>query len=87
MTALPPVDAQFYNEEIETMPRPQLEELQLERLLDLIPHAYEHSALIRETWDAVKVKPADIRTLADVQEKTGDERNWAPIQAAVKALK
>ena len=24
---------------------------------------------------------------ADIQEKTGDERNWAPIQAAVKALK
>jgi len=24
---------------------------------------------------------------ADVQEKTGDERNWAPIQAALKALK
>jgi len=24
---------------------------------------------------------------ADVQEKTGDERNWAPIQAALKTLK
>ena len=54
MTALPPVDAKFYDEEIETMPRPQLEALQHERLLDLMPHAYEHSALIRETWDAAR---------------------------------
>jgi phenylacetate-CoA ligase len=69
MTSLPPSDARFYNEEIETMPRAQLEELQLERLLDLIPHAYENSALIRETWDAAKVTPADIRTLDDVREK------------------
>ena len=69
MSDLPPVDSVYYLPEIETMPRPQLEELQLERLLALVPHAYEHSALIRETWDAAKVKPADIRTLDDVREK------------------
>jgi len=66
---LPAVDSVYYAPEIETMPRPQLEELQLERLLSLLPHAYENSTLVRETWDANNVQPADIRTLDDFREK------------------
>ena len=67
--SLPPVDQQYYAPEIETMPRADLEALQLERLQAIIPHAYEHSALVRETWDEAGVKPADIRSLDDFQER------------------
>lgn len=69
MTSLPPIDAVYYDAEIETMPRARIEELQLERLLDLLPFAYERAPLIRETWDAAGVHPRDIRTLADFRER------------------
>jgi phenylacetate-CoA ligase len=51
------------------MPRARLEELQLERLLELLPLAYERAPLIRETWDAAGVHPRDIRTLNDFRER------------------
>ena len=35
----------------------------------MVPLAYEHSALIRETWDAAGVHPRDIRTLDDFRER------------------
>jgi phenylacetate-CoA ligase len=69
MTSLPPIDSVYYDATIETMPRARLEELQLERLLDLLPLAYERAPLIRETWDAAGVRPRDIRTLADFRER------------------
>src|SRR5258708_34790785 len=50
------------------MPRARLEELQLERLLELLPLAYERAPLIRETWDDAGVHPRDIRTLDDFRE-------------------
>jgi phenylacetate-CoA ligase len=67
--SLPPVDQQYYAPEIETMARTDLEALQWERLQELIPHAYEHSALVRATWENAGVKPGDIRSLADFREK------------------
>ena len=42
---LPPVDAEYFDAEYETMPRPQLEALQDELLLEMLPHAYEHAPL------------------------------------------
>ena len=68
MTSLPPIESVYYDAEIETMPRARLEELQLERLLDLLPLAYERP-LIREAWDAAGVHPRDIRTLDDFRER------------------
>jgi len=69
VTALPPVASVYFDAKWETMPRPQLEDAQLELLLDLLPYAYEHSALVRETWDTARVKPADVRSLDDFREK------------------
>src|SRR2546423_3029947 len=65
----PPVDQTYYAPEIETMPRADLEALQLERLLETLPHAYENSALLRTTWDAAGVHPRDVRTLDDFRER------------------
>lgn len=69
MTSLPPTESVYYDAEIETMPRARLEDLQLERLLALLPQAYERAPLIRETWDGAGVHPRDIRTLDDFRER------------------
>jgi phenylacetate-CoA ligase len=67
--SLPPVDQQYYAPEIETMARADLEALQWEKLQEILPHAYEHSPLVRETWDAAQVHPRDITSFADFQER------------------
>ncbi|MCC6376314.1 MAG: phenylacetate--CoA ligase [Microbacteriaceae bacterium] len=46
--------------------RSELEELQLERLKWTVKHAYENVETYRAKFDAVGVKPSDIRTLDDV---------------------
>src|SRR6266576_2685457 len=72
--SLPPVDQTYYAPEIETMPRADLEALQLERLLETLPHAYENSALLRTTWDAAGVHPRDVRTLDDFSYRSEERR-------------
>ena len=67
--SLPPVDQKYYAPEIETMPRADLEAFQEEQLLEMVPFAYEHSALLRETWDDSKVHPRDIKSLDDFRER------------------
>lgn len=57
--------SRFLDPYIETMPRETLRALQERRLLTLLPNIYEKSALIRATWDAAGVSPADIRSLED----------------------
>lgn len=59
----------LFEPEIEAMPRPELERLQQDRILELIPYAYENSDFYRMHWDAAGVKPADIRTIEDFKER------------------
>ncbi len=66
---LPPNDAEYFDAEYETMPRPQLESLQEDLLLEMLPHAYEHAAVIRQAWDDAGVHPRDIKSLADFRER------------------
>lgn len=66
---LPAVDAKFYDETRETMPRAQLHALQESLLLELLPHAFEHSPLIRQTWTEAGVHPRDVRSLDDFVER------------------
>lgn len=61
-----PYDQKYYDPEIECMPRPELEQLQLERLKDEVLWAYEHSPYYKRTWDALGLDP-HIETLADLQ--------------------
>ena len=69
MTDLPPLDSVYFDEEWETMSRDRLEEEQLALLLEAIPYVYEQSPLVRETWEAARVHPRDIRTLDDFRER------------------
>jgi len=57
----------FYDEKMETMPRPELRALQLERLRAVCARVYEHVPFYRRRFDEAHVKPADIRTLEDVR--------------------
>lgn len=59
-------DGKYWNKEIETMPREELEAYQLGELKEEIAFAYEHSAHYRRAFDAAGVGPGDLKTLADL---------------------
>ena len=42
-----PYDQKYYDPEIECMPRPELEALQLERLKDMVAYAYDNTEIGR----------------------------------------
>ena len=58
----------YFDREAETMPRAELQKLQLQRLRASLKNAYENVALHRERMKALKVRPQDMRTLDDVRE-------------------
>jgi phenylacetate-CoA ligase len=57
----------YWKKEIETLPREQLEELQLSRFKERLQYVYERSPMYRRKYDEAGIKPSDIRTLADIQ--------------------
>ncbi|GAB6178242.1 phenylacetate--CoA ligase [Desulfobaculum senezii] len=57
----------IYDVETETMPREELETLQLKRLQNLVERVYANVPFYRKRLDEKGVKPADIRSLADIQ--------------------
>lgn len=57
----------IYDEKIETMPRAEMEKLQLERLQEIVQYAYDHVPFYRQKYDAAGVKPSDIQTLQDIE--------------------
>jgi phenylacetate-CoA ligase len=59
----------YLHPEIETMARADLEAIQEAKLLDLVPYAYERSALIHATWSEAGVHPRDISSLDDYRER------------------
>ena len=56
----------YYQPELETMSREELEKLQLNRLKDLVKRVYEKIPFYKESVDAAGVKPEDIRSLDDI---------------------
>ena len=44
----------------------ELRQLQLRRLQFRLQHAYDHCAYYRERWNAVKLRPSDVRALEDL---------------------
>ncbi len=56
----------YYQEEIECMPRAELEKLQLERLRWAVVHAYENVPLYKERFDAAGLDPYSIESLDDI---------------------
>jgi phenylacetate-CoA ligase len=62
-------DDRYFEPDVELMPRADIEALQEERILELVPYAYERSALYRTVWDEAGVHPRDIKSMADFNER------------------
>ena len=60
------VNNKFWDEELETMPHAKLEELQLERLKEMVKFAYENAPYYKRSFDEAGVKPEDIKSLDDL---------------------
>jgi phenylacetate-CoA ligase len=58
--------SEFWNPYLETLARPKLAQLQLFKFKRIFTWAYQHSKFHRHLYDAAKITPDDIRTLADV---------------------
>jgi len=56
----------YYQPAIETMPLPQLQALQSERLVAQVKHVYENVAFYRDRMDQAGVKPQDIHGIEDL---------------------
>ncbi|MCU0803972.1 MAG: phenylacetate--CoA ligase [Burkholderiales bacterium] len=57
----------FFDRAAETLPREELEQLQLKRLRASLRNAYDNVPLHRQRMDAAGVQPRDVRTLADLR--------------------
>ena len=62
-----PYDQKYYDPEIECMPRPKLEAMQLERLKTMVKYAYENTVYYKRSFDEAGVAPEDIETLSDIE--------------------
>lgn len=60
-------DRKFWEEELETLPRPKLEQLQLKLLKQHLAFAYENSPYYHRAFDEAGVKPSDLRHLEDLR--------------------
>ncbi len=63
---LKPADGYYYQPEIETMPRPRLADLQLQRLRGIVHYAYERVAHYRHRFDRAGVHPRQLERLQDL---------------------
>ena len=59
-------EKKYWNEEIETLSRPELEKLQLERLKEMVKFSYENAPYYKRSFDEAGVKPEDIKSLNDI---------------------
>lgn len=57
----------YWDQTVECMDRPQLEAMQLELLRQTLRRAYDRVPLYRSRFDAMGIKPEDVRSLSDVR--------------------
>ena len=56
----------YYQKDIETMPREEMKKLQSEKLVKQVKHVYENVAYYRDLMDKKGVKPEDIQRIDDL---------------------
>mgnify|MGYP007130664381 CR=1 FL=1 len=56
----------YYQKEIETMPREEMKKLQSEKLVKQVKHVYENVPYYRDLMDKKGVKPEDIHGIDDL---------------------
>ena len=57
----------IWNDDFETLPREAIESLQLKRLQQTVEKVYATVPFYRDTFNKLGIKPADIKSLADLQ--------------------
>ncbi|MDQ7831524.1 MAG: phenylacetate--CoA ligase [Desulfovibrionaceae bacterium] len=57
----------IFDDDMETLPREELEALQLRRLKGLVDRVYANVPFYRKSFDDAGIRPSDIQTLADVR--------------------
>ena len=60
-------ERKYWQPELETMPRPELEALQLSRLRETVERVYNRVPLYKERMDSAGVRPEDVKTLDDLR--------------------
>ena len=61
-----PATKRHWAPQFECATRERIRDIQEEKLAAMLPYLYEHSAFYRAKFKAAKLKPADIRTVADL---------------------
>ncbi len=61
------MDGRYWNEKIETMPRQDIKNYQLQKLKDQVKYCYENSSFYHNKFDEISLKPQDIQSLDDLQ--------------------
>ena len=61
------VNSKYWDEELETLPRAELEKRQLADLQEIVQFAYDHAPYYKRSFDEAGVKPSDIKQLSDLQ--------------------
>jgi phenylacetate-CoA ligase len=61
------VQPMIWNDEFETLPREAIEALQLKRLRQTVERVYATVPFYRETYQKLGIRPADIKSLSDLQ--------------------
>ncbi len=56
----------YYQPEIETMPREQLRDLQLERMQWCVQYAYDNIDFFHSSFKAAGIEPGDLKTIEDI---------------------
>ena len=55
----------YFDQATETLPRPELEALQLGKLQAMMKHLWGQNRFYTTKWQTAGVQPSDIHTLAD----------------------
>lgn len=73
----------FWNEFVETMPRAEIDRLHLQKLQALLHYVYERTPFYRRKFDAIGLKPGDIKTLDDFKTRVPltDKSEFLHLQA------
>jgi phenylacetate-CoA ligase len=61
------MNSKYWNEKIETMPRPELRKHQLQLLKEKVKFCYENTAFYKKKFKSAGITPDDIKTLEDIQ--------------------
>ena len=59
-------EKKYWDEEIETLPRAEIDKLQVKELKEILEFSYTNSVYYKEAFDTAGVKPQDFQTLSDI---------------------